>query len=236
MPVPTLRTSLLAAVLALSLSACSGGDPAEPDASPSGSPNETAEPSASAGQSGESYQPAPAGVSLTEPGTALDLGDTATVAFPIEGDDVGVLKVRVDALTEVTAREFRGWLSPQALEQSRPYFVEMTLANAGETRLGGHDVPVHLLDDNGTLAPPWAFDGRFKPCQSGPLPRKFGPGDRATTCLVYLAPMRGTVESMAFVPDAEAEPITWTGKVATPKEPAGKGREKDRSKGGTKRR
>lgn len=231
MPVPTLRTSLLAAVLALSLSACSGGDPAEPDASPSASPNETAEP-------GDSTADVPAGVSLTEPGTALDLGDTATVAFPIEGDDVGVLKVRVDAVTEVTAREFRGWLSPQALEQSRPYFVEMTLANAGETRLGGHDVPVHLLDDNGTLAPPWAFDGRFKPCQSGPLPRKFGPGDRATTCLVYLAPMRGTVESMAFVPDDEAEPITWTGKVATPGQPAGKsGKDRqDRKKDGEKRR
>lgn len=232
MPVPTLRTSLLAALLALSLGACSGGDPAEPAPSPSGSANETAEPSA---QSEESYQPVPDGVSLTEPGTALDLGDTATVAFPIEGDEVGVLKVRVQSVTEVTAREFRGWLSPQALEQSRPYFVEVTVANAGETRLGGHDVPVHLLDDNGTLAPPWAFDGKFTPCQSGPLPGTFGPGDKATTCLVYLAPMRGTVESMAFVPDAEAEPITWTGKVATPKEPAGKSG-KDRNKGGTKRR
>lgn len=246
MPVPMFRTPLLAVLLALSLSACSGGDPAEPGASPSASPNETAEPGAGSGEGseegpdegsdeGESYLPVPAGVSLTEPGTALRLGEAATVAFPIGGDEVGVLRARVDAVTEVTVREFRGWLSPQALEQSRPYFVEVRLANVGDTALGGHDVPVHLLDENGTLAPPWAFQGRFEPCQSGPLPRRFGPGDTTSTCLVYLAPIRGTVEAMAFVPDAEAEPVTWSGRVRTPKEPARKSM-KDGRKDGAKRR
>jgi hypothetical protein len=243
-----LRSSLLAVVLALSLSACSGGDPAEPGASP----NQTPEPGATTGEepgeepdeepddgAGSSYLAVPAGVTLTEPGTALGFGDVATVAFPIAGGEVGVLEARVDAVTEVTVKEFRGWLSPQALEQSRPYFVRVRLVNAGDTELGGHDVPVHLLDDNGTLGPPWAFDGKFRPCQSGPLPKRFGPGDKAKTCLVYLAPMQGAIESMAFVPDAAADPVTWSGKVETPRtsrKASGKSAGKNRRKGAGKGR
>lgn len=207
-----MRTSLLGLVLALLLAACSGDGPAEPAPAPA-SADQSAGTSGAADGTGEAYADVPAGVTLTEPGTALDLGDPATVAFPIAGGEVGVLKVRVDTVTEATARDFRGWLSPQALDESRPYFVEMRLANAGETDLGGYDVPVHLLDDNGTLGPPWAFDGTFRACRSGPMPERFAPGRRTRMCLVYLAPMRAQIEAMAFVPDAEAEPITWTGKV-----------------------
>jgi len=220
---PMLRTPLLGLVLALSLGACSGDGPAEPDASPSASSEESAETGDGTGETGgtggegETYLEVPDGVTLTEPGTALDLGDVATVAFPLRGDDVGVLDVRVDTVTEARPRDFRGWLSPQALDESRPYFVEVRLANTGDTDLGGHDVPLHLRDDNGTLGPPWAFDGTFRACRSGPLPARFAPGRRTRMCLVYLAPMRARIESMAFVPAVEAEPVTWTGKVRTPR-------------------
>lgn len=204
--------AVLAVVLALSLAACSGEDPAEPPES--SGPSEPSEP-ASTGP--ESYLPVPDDVTLTAPGTDLELGRPATVAVPLDDREVGVLRLRVDEVAEVTAQEFRGWLGPQALDESRPYFVQVRVTNAGDTQLGGHDVPLYLLDDNGTLGPPWAFDGRFRPCQSGPLPRRFAPGDRASTCLVYLAPMKATVESLAFVPTGDAEPITWTGKVDEPK-------------------
>lgn len=205
-----LITALLAAP---ALAACSAGAPADelpPDPSAaSGTP--------SPGVTGEASPLAvPDGVTPTEPGTRLSYGDEATVAWPLPGGGVGVLDLRVDAVREVPRQQFNGWLGGEALEQSRPYFADVRVTNSGETDLGARDVPLYLLDDNGTLGPPWTFDGTFEPCPSGPLPRTFAPGDRARTCLVFLAPQRARIDAMAFTRAADFEPVIWTGEVATP--------------------
>lgn len=210
---------LVAALLAApALVACSGSGPGAGDGSGYGAPEEP--PAASGAPSPEpgTAPEVPEGVTTTAAGTSLSFGDRATLAWTLPGGEVGVIDLRVDGVREVAAREFRGWLGGQALEQARPYYVDVRVTNVGDTDLGGRDVPLYLRDTNGTLGPPWAFDGEFEPCPSGPLPRAFAPQERVRACLVFLAPQRSEIDAMAFIPDADAEPVTWTGKVGAPRD------------------
>lgn len=205
------RSAAPVLVLGLLLAGCSGdaGEPATSDAS---TPSATSEPPAAG------YLPAPADVSLTPPGTGLEVGQSATVAWQFAPGRVGVVALTVDAVEQVRPEVFDGWLREGGARSSTPYFVEVTVENRGSTELGGEAVPLYLRDDTGTLGPPWTFGGRtrFGPCSSQPLPGSFSPGDEATRCLVYLAPRRATLEAMAFVPVEGFDPIQWTGKVKKP--------------------
>ncbi|PVG83471.1 hypothetical protein DDE18_09325 [Nocardioides gansuensis] len=216
------RASLLASALVLTLAACGGGEePAESDAS--GTPSATATEPAAADEAG--YPVGTEGLELTEPGTTLDLGERATVAWQVGGGEVGVAELRVDRVREVTLEELEGWVADGSMKESRPYFVDVTVENAGETDLGGQEVPVLLMDSNGVLGPPWSFGGQFRPCNSGPLPGSFEPGEKKALCLVYLAPQGASIDAMAFAPVDGFEPIRWTGDVQTPadeKKPRGR--------------
>ena len=90
------------------------------------------------------------------------------------------------------------------------------MANAGESDLGGQDVPLYLRDTAGTLGAPWTLGGDFTACQSGPLPVPFEPGDEAGMCLVYLVPDGGRVRDLVFQPTEGYDPISWIGEVREP--------------------
>lgn len=208
---------LVAALLAApALVACSGGGSG--DGSGYGAPEEPSAASGTPSPEPTSGPEVPEGVTPTEAGTSLSFGEAATLVWTLPGGEVGVVDLRVDAMREVPAKEFAGWLGGEALEHARPYYVDVRVTNVGESDLGGLDVPLYLRDENGTLGPPWAFDGEFEPCPSGPLPPTFAPEDRLRACLVFLAPQRAEVDAMAFTPDADFEPVTWTGKVASPRD------------------
>mgnify|MGYP000282970989 CR=1 FL=1 len=105
MHIGVMRTRLvgltLAALLpALVLAGCSGSEEpeAEPSASPSVTESATEEPSATPSID------VPDGVELTTQGSALELGDTATVAYEVDQSTVGVLAITV------TGRAIRGLL------------------------------------------------------------------------------------------------------------------------------
>lgn len=210
-------TPLAALVLALGLAGagCSGGTATTTDAPPGTRPGPTSGPSTGSAASAE--RPLPEAVSLTEPGARLAHGQSATVSWSPGTDLVAVVDLRVDRVREVPRRAFAGWQQDEAMSRSRPYFVDVVVENRGESDLGGVPLPLFLLDDRGTFGTPWAFDGRFEACPSGPLPRRFAPGDEAQLCLVYLAADHGSIEAMVFAPDAGAEPITWTGEVSVPR-------------------
>ncbi|WP_457208743.1 hypothetical protein [Nocardioides sp. P5_C9_2] len=154
----------------------------------------------------------------TEPGSVLDLEDTATVAWRPSADLAGVLELSVDAVQEADTADFDGLVAPGAVEGARPYYVEVRVANAGDTDLGGLDVPLYLLDTSDTLGPPWAFTQPFRPCRSRPLPASFAPGDTHSACLVFFARAGSTYEAMVFQPTPDREAITWAGGAAAPPE------------------
>lgn len=183
--------------------ASGAGASASTDTSPSGSTSD---------ESAEHPQ------GTTEPGSELDLGDTATVAWRPASDLDGVLELSVDTVRAADTADFDGLVAPGAVEGARPYYVDVTVANAGDTDLGGLDVPLYLHDTSDSLGPPWAFTEPFRPCRSRPLPASFAPGDTHRTCLVFFARAGSTYDAMVFQPTPDREAITWTGEAATPRQ------------------
>jgi hypothetical protein len=189
------RTMLLVTALVLSVSACA---PDDPESSPAPSPTAAVDPAVG-----------------TDPGTDLGLGEEATVVWQPESDVAGVLDVSVDAVAEQEESVFDGWVS-EVMPDARPYFVTVSLANAGESDLGGQEVPLYLRDDTGALGAPWTLGGDFADCQSGPLPIPFTAGAKADMCLVYLVPDGARIRDLVFEPTEGYDPITWTGEVTGP--------------------
>ena len=206
-------TLLLATALSCSLAACAGGGD-EPAAEPD-------EPSSTS---------APAGVAGTAPGTELSFGEPATLVWKPTASVTGALELTVESVAEQRQSVFDGWVRDDAMAASRPYFVEVSLTNVGDSDLGGQVVPLWLRDDTGVLGAPWTLGGDFTACQSGPLPDDFAPDEEAEMCLVYLAPDGARIEDMVFEPTEGYDPISWTGEVDEParKKPARDDRRKRR--------
>ncbi|WP_300390174.1 hypothetical protein [uncultured Nocardioides sp.] len=201
----------LAAVLpALVLAGCSGSEEpeAEASASPSVTESATEEPSATPSID------VPDGVELTTQGSALEVGDTATVAYEVDQSTVGVLAITVTDMRRTTFKQsFQGWKLGKQLKKANPYFVEATFKNKGETDLGGQRPPLYIVDGNDTLVESSTFVSDFDACPSKDFPKKFKPGKKVTRCLVYLAPDAGELVAVSFRPAQEFNPITWSGDV-----------------------
>ena len=211
--------NLLAVLVAgsLALAGCSGGDD-EPDAAPSSSeaPTQSAAP-------GGPDLVVPDGVEVTEEGSELEVGETATVAYLVRQGVVGALEITVTRLEKTSFKEsFAGWNLSASDKEAKPYFVRAKVKNVGDTDLGGVPVPLYLVDGNNALVEATSFASKFEPCAPGVLPKKFPEGKSAKFCLVYLAPNNGDLTAVSFRPTQEVNPITWTGeikKIAKPKKP-----------------
>jgi hypothetical protein len=190
------RTTVLATALALSLAGCSDADPQTEQ-----------EPTAAATTAVDD---------ATEPGTRLEHGETATLVWQPTRDVHGELELSVDEVAEQRPSVFDGWTQDGAIASARPYFVTVSVANTGESDLGGQDVPLYLRDTAGTLGAPWTLGGDFTACQSGPLPVPFEPGEETGMCLVYLVPDGGRVRDLVFQPTEGYDAISWTGEVQEP--------------------
>jgi hypothetical protein len=197
---PVVLATFLATVLTASLTSCDGGDP-EDRPTPRPSPASAREPE---------------GVTATDPGTALEHGDSATLVWQPTTGLTGALDLTVEAVQERRASVFDGWSVGDSMQEARPYFVSVALTNVGGSDLAGQAVPLYLRDDRGRLGAPWTVGGDFTACQSGPLPEPFGAGASTEMCLVYLAPDDARITDMVFEPAEGYDPITWTGDVTGP--------------------
>ena len=190
-----MRRGVLLAVTVLVLPACAAD---EPDATPEPAPTTAVDRAVG-----------------TDPGTDLGFGEEATLAWQPESDVAGVLDLSVEAVAEQERSVFDGWVN-DVVPDARPYFVTVTLSNAGESDLGGQEVPLYLRDETGALGAPWTLGGDFAECQSGPLPVPFAAGTETEMCLVYLVPDGGRVRDLVFQPSDDYDPITWSGEVSEP--------------------
>ena len=211
-----LASVALAAVVAVSLTGCSGSssdeDPSSDGSATSsqGSDTEDAAP----------YLPVPDGVELTPQGSELEVPGAAVVAYEPRQGTVGVLDLDVTKLEKTTIKEsFGAWVLKDAQKKSTPYFVTVKVENVGDTDLGDQEVPLYVVNDQNVLLESTPFASNFTACPSTALPKKFGPGKKATMCLVYLAPDKGSLEAVSFRPEETFDPITWTGKVTTYQKP-----------------
>lgn len=216
-----------AALLALgTLGACGGGD--DGDKEPDGDP--TQNPASETTEAEEApYLPVPDGVELTDPGTELDVGTSAVIAWQPRQNLVGVLDVDVTRLEKTTfAKSFEGWdVKAERKKKVKPYFVHATVTNRGETNLSGRLVPLYAVDSENTLVEPTKFTDQFKPCPGGDLPKGFSTDDTTKVCLVYLVAPGLEMTGVTFRPTEEFDGITWTGEVERIEKPkSGKGKKK----------
>ena len=193
------------AALALSgLAGCSDSGKASDKPSTSVSPSAT--------ESTES----PSGVDLTEPGSQLAFGDTATVDYTIRNQGT-ILGITVSSATEGQLKDFVGFdMSDPLQKNANYYYVRVAVKNSGEKDLGGVEVPLWGISGTNTLLPPVKFTSAFKKCPTDALPDKFAPGDSFRTCLVFLSPNKGSLEGVSYRPLASFDPIEWHGQVQKP--------------------
>lgn len=207
--------------LALLLTACSG----EKEQQDSETPSAETTP----------YLDVPDGTDLTAPGTELSLGDSATVAFPLKQDVVGVVEMAVTRIDRGRVKDLAGFKLDERTRKSTPYYVRVKVTQAGDTKVAGAMPPLYVADGENRLIPATRFTSAFAPCPSRPLPKSLAQGSSATACWVYLLPQDGSLESMSFYPTDGFDPIVWTGKVTSPKKDAKKADKKGQKKPGKKR-
>ncbi|KRC57739.1 MULTISPECIES: hypothetical protein [unclassified Nocardioides] len=220
----------LALCVAAGLAGCGSDDGKDArDGKESTSPSPTESTSAPA-----AYLDVPDGVTLTEPGTALALGEEGVVAFQRRQDQIGVLAVTVERIERTTFQDsFVGWNVDDATAARTPYFVRVKVTNVGDTDLGGARLDnVVYANDGSTLEAPNYYTAQQQPlCVGGALPAVFANGASAELCQVYFVAPAQTLVSIDFPPYGGLDDITWTGELSpvTPLKPVKPGR-----KGGRK--
>ncbi len=94
--------------------------------------------------------------------------------------------------------------------------MHLKVTNTGTTNLGGFEPPV-FLDNGSSILYPAAHISGFAPCADRLLPKKFGPKAKpAALCMVFLAPAKTKLRTVALRPDESQEQIDWTGKLTKP--------------------
>jgi hypothetical protein len=206
------------------LAACGSSPDSGPSPSPSvtGSSGSTAAVGVASGYPSVSTAP---GVALTSPGKALQVGETATVAWQPAQHVTGVLGLTVTALERTSFQQsFKGWELDDATKSNAPYFVTATVRNDGTSDLGGRPVPLYGLAASGALVEASSFATDFKPCRPSVLPTPFPTGASAQVCLVFLIPNGGALDGVSFRPSQAFDPITWSGLVGSLPSPTAGGK------------
>jgi hypothetical protein len=215
---PALSLAVLATASALVLAGCSSDSGAEAEQSTSTSPSASGSPAAVASPSASSTVPVPERAAVTDQGSKLAYGDTATVIYePAQGQGT-VLQLTVKSVRKGAVADFKGFILDDTYKQKASYYyATVQVKNMGEGDVGGVGVPLWGVNAANTLLPAVNFTTSFKKCPSKALPAKFAKNAKVTTCLVYLSPDRGTLDAVSYRPSQEFNPITWTGDLTTPK-------------------
>jgi hypothetical protein len=197
------RVAAVLAASALALTACSGGND---------EPTATAD-TTSASATPSSTVEVPKGLEITEPGTQLAFGDSATVAY--EDQDQGTaLQLRVDSAEQGSLEDFEGFdLDDPYKKRGNYYYVRVMVKNAGKDTIGGVPVPLWGISGDNTLLRAVEFKSSFAKCPTEPLPAKFAPKDTFKTCLVFLSPDKGKLVGVSYRPTEQFLPIEWRGPV-----------------------
>lgn len=203
-----LRLASLLLVATVALAGCGGDD--DGDKKDESSPGSSNAPASSEPDDG-----------LTEPGSSLELGEPATFLWQPDKKTEGEAELTVTRIDKASLKAFSGFkLSPE-MKKSTPYFVTMRVTNTGTVGLGGFEPPV-FLDNGSSILYPAARISNFAPCPNRALPKRFKPGKSAKLCMVFLAPAKTELNTIALRPDEKLEQIDWSGDVTKPGQKKGK--------------
>lgn len=168
----------------------------------------------------------PKGLTLTEPGTELVYGQTATVAYEPNTTRNTVLSLQVTRVNRGDIKDLAAYDLEPRTKLSTPFYVQVTVKNVGDGDVGRTAIPLWALDQSDTLIQSSSFLNNFPKCQSGPLPTTFAPNAVVNACLLYLVPSGGQLKGISFRSLQDTKAITWSAPVKptpAPTKPAAPG-------------
>ena len=150
----------------------------------------------------------PDGVELTEQGSSLDVGETATVAYEVRQGVVGVLDITVTRLEKTSFEEsFVGW-DLDAEDEDRQALLRAR--DASPTAARPTSAADRCRSTSSTAPTPWSRRPRSRARSSraepGSFPEPFPPGATRELCLVYLAPDKGDLTAVELPADRGRHP------------------------------
>lgn len=226
-----MRAASLLAVAVLGLSACGGSDEDTAKETSSASETSRAEESSEAPEEdtaeaeeadadseadSEGGDGAAAGaVELTEPGSELSVGDTATLP---QGEDGASVTVTVSKITRGSSADLADLEDAEKYKDYTPVYVEYTMTGTEDSAAAGGDnlEDVDPLTADGRKAPTLVIIGTspFEKCDLNSIPDDFGPGDAETTCQVGMVTEGQEITGAQYAPYegdyADDGKVVWT--------------------------
>ena len=152
----------------------------------------------------------PAGVTITQAGSTLEVGEAASVVYQLEEGATSAVTVTVNAVKRgKIKKDFTFFSLDEKAKTSTPYYVRFTVENNGPSGIGGVTVPVLAHTTSNTVFPPSELVGDFKPCPNAALPESFLESSKADLCLVFLLPKGERLSTIDLQTGTEADAIHW---------------------------
>jgi hypothetical protein len=212
------------------LAACSGGS-SSGNAPAGGTTTGGNQPATSAPAQPSSQSPAAAAKTgaggLTPPGTHLGFGKDAIVGWvPQAQDGTGAhkgikMQVTVESIQKGTLADFRNVDLDAKEKKDTPYYVTLRLTelqNAPVPQDSDPAITFTAIDDRGQEQESITFLGTFQRCDEVSAPKTLVSGKSYTTCMTYLIPGGGSIQSVKWDSGPSAandvsayfdKPITW---------------------------
>lgn len=199
-------------VAALGLTAC-GGSGSSSSTSTREAPSPTAGQSTTAAES-SSAEASPSKASgtaaggLTPPGTELEPGGPATVAWVPPGSfepnkaQSGIeLKVTVQSIEEGSTGDLENIELEPSEQGAVPFYVHLRLEAPTAKATPAEEDPAYsftAIDDREQEQASVTFLGDFPPCEDTPVPKGFAGGASYETCLTYLMKGGGSIQKVEW--------------------------------------
>jgi hypothetical protein len=157
----------------------------------------------------------------TDPGTELELGESATFEWSPNQRATSTVAVTVSRIDAGPKKDVEPIKVDPPLKDPRLYYVHVTLENLGQADLGGVSalsLPLYVDDGSDVLLPAADVRLAFKPCPLEKLPKTFGAGAKKNLCLVYVL-KRVELQNISLRASDTEPAIIWTGEITKPVQP-----------------
>lgn len=145
---------------------------------------------------------------LTKPGTDVEFGKAATVAFTSDAGRASTIEVAVTGFNRGSMKDLADFKVPERAQDSNVYYVQATVENVGDGDLAGASLVLYGEVSENLVVPPVTFGSTFKRCSYQPFEKPFKTGARAKVCMVMLAPDKGTIGAVQWR-GTEGGEIRW---------------------------
>ncbi|MBA2446301.1 MAG: hypothetical protein H0V49_13370 [Nocardioidaceae bacterium] len=151
---------------------------------------------------------APDGTTL--PGTELAVGERAVVRYEPDRKHRAVLAISVAKVVRGKVQDLEQFNLGEDTKRSSVYYTTLKVRKLGGGDVSGEWVTVYGAVSKTMVVPPVTFASTFARCDYQPLPSRFRTGEKATLCMVMLAPKRGKISHIQWRPADGSAPISWS--------------------------